>query len=337
MMPSDPSFYSPTSTPIRVGIVGTGYAAQTRAEILKTDWRSQLITVSGHTSDKTKALCQRLGVEASVSWDQLVNRDDLDLVVIATINRDHGKIVRAALEQDKHVIVEYPLSLDPIEADELIALAQQQNKLLHVEHIELLGGLHTAIKKSLSDIGEVFYVRYMTINPKHPAPDKWTYQHSLFGFPFSGAISRLHRLIDLFGKVETVSCQSRFWNTTADFYKACLCTAQLRFQNGLLAEVTYGKGETFWQPENTFTLYGEKGTLIFTPQQGQLIQGETAQTLEVPSRRGLFAKDTQMVLEHLLHHTPLYVTVSESAYTLKVAGAAQESAQTGQTVEVNHL
>ncbi|MDY7021791.1 MAG: Gfo/Idh/MocA family oxidoreductase [Cyanobacteriota bacterium] len=323
------------TTPIRVGIIGTGYAAQTRAETLKSDWRSQLVTIAGHTSDKTKALCQRFGIEASESWEEVVQREDLDLVVISTINRDHGKIARAALENYKHVIVEYPLSLDPIDAQELIALAEKQNKLLHVEHIELLGGLHTAIKKSISHIGQVFYARYITINPKHPAPNKWTYQHSLFGFPFCGALSRLHRFTDLLGQVETVQGQSRFWwDEQADLYKSCLCTAQLQFNSGILAEAVYGKGEAFWEPENIFTLYGENGKLIFTPKQGQLIQGENVQTLEVESRRGLFAKDTHIVLEHLLHQTPLYVTASESAYTLKVADTVRQSAQTSLTLVV---
>ena len=334
MVPSDPSPYTPSTTPIRVGIVGTGYAAQTRAETLKSDWRSQLVTLAGHTFDKTKAICQRFNAEASPSWEELVKRDDLDLVVISTINRDHGKIVRAALEGDKHVIVEYPLSLDPAEAEDLIALAQRQNKILHVEHIELLGGLHTAIKKAIGDIGRVFYARYVTVAPKHPAPDKWTYRRSLFGFPFSGALSRLHRLTDLFGRVRTVRGQSRFWNEEQDYYTACLCTAQLEFENGIFAEAVYGKGEAFWQPENTFTLYGEEGTLIFTPEQGQLIQGESSQTIEVGTRRGLFAKDTQIVLEHLLHNTPLYLSASESVYTLKVADAARRSAETGKIVAV---
>jgi biliverdin reductase len=341
MVPNDLSSYTPSTTPIRVGIVGTGYAAQTRAETLKSDWRSQLVTLTGHTSDKTKAICQRFNVEASASWEELVSREDVDLVVISTINRDHGKIVRAALENHKHVIVEYPLSLDPTEAQNLIALAQQQNKMLHVEHIELLGGLHNAIKKSIGDIGQVFYARYITISPKHPAPEKWTYQHSLFGFPFSGALSRFNRLTDLFGLVQTVNCQSHFWTKPAakqtDDYQACLCTAQLQFQKVVLAEAVYGKGEVFWQSENTFTLYGENGTLVFTPKQGQLIQGESSQPIEVESRRGLFAKDTQIVLEHLLHHTPLYVTASESAYTLKVADAAKLSAQTGKVVGIESL
>ena len=54
-----------------------------------------------------------------------------------------------------------------------------------------------------------------------------------------------------------------FWDTQPDFYKACLCNAQLRFANGFVAEAVYGKGETFWQSENIFTIYREERTLVF--------------------------------------------------------------------------
>lgn len=323
------------SIPIRVGIVGTGYAAKARAEALKADERfrnaakTTLVTVAGHTPEKTEAFSQNFQLQSTTSWQQLVEREDLDLVIISTINRDHGAIARAALENDKHIIVEYPLSLDPTEAKSLISLAAKKNKLLHVEHIELLGGLHNSIKQSLSKIGKTFYARYVTINSKQPAPQKWTYRPSLFGFPFLGALSRLHRFTDLFGQVNTVNCQSQFWYTEIDLYKACLCIAKLNFNNDVIGEVVYGKGETFWQSENIFTLYGEKGTLIFTPQQGQLLQGEKIQTIEVGARRGLFAKDTRMVIEHLLEGTPLYVTPEASLYTLKVADFSRKASETG--------
>ncbi|MEG4631845.1 Gfo/Idh/MocA family oxidoreductase [Microcoleus sp. AR_TQ3_B6] len=325
------------NSPIRVGIVGTGFAAKLRAETVQADGRSNLVAVAGHNPEKTAAFCQRFGAEAAVSWRKLVERDDLDLVIVSTVNRDHGAIVRAALENDKHVVVEYPLSLDVSEAERAISLAAQKQKLLHIEHIELLGGLHQAIKKSLPLVGKVFYARYATITPKHPAPQRWTYQHSLFGFPLVGAISRLQRFTDLFGEVTSVNCQAQFWDTQPDLYKACLCNAQLRFANGLVAETVYGKGEIFWQPENVFTIYGEAGTLVFTPESGQLIQGENRRSLEVGTRRGLFAKDTDMVLEFLLNGTPLYVSNASSLYALKVAEAARISSEIRQDVAVSYL
>lgn len=318
--------------PLKVGLVGTGYAAKLRAQTLQSDPRSDLVAIAGHTPEKTQEFAQTYQALALDSWQELVERPDLDLVVICTINRDHAAIARAALTAGKHVVVEYPLALEPKAAEEAIALAQAQGKLLHVEHIELLGGVHQALRQSIREIGTAFYARYCTINPQHPAPRKWTYNPALFGFPLSGALSRLHRLVDLFGEVVSISTQARFWQEDPEFYSACLCTTRLRFSSGLIGEVIYGKGKTFFQAERKFEVQGEQGTLIFDGEEGKLVRGETTAPIEVGSRRGLFAKDTKMVLDHLLEGTPLYVTPAESLYTLKVADAARESAETGQTV-----
>jgi len=331
-----PSISKTINGPLRIGMVGTGHGAKARAEALKADERGLLVAIAGHTPEKTEEFAQTFQTEASQSWEQLVKRDDLDLLVVSSINKEHGAMVRGALENNKHVVVEYPLSLDPAEAEELIALARAKNKLLHVEHIELLGGLHNAVKKWLPAIGKVFYARYITISPKHPTPRRWSYQPSLFGFPFVGALSRLHRFTDLFGEVARVNCQSQFWQAEEDFYRACLCNARLQFTGGVIGECVYGKGDTFWQSENMFALYGEEGTLIFTPKEGQLIKGETTQVIEVGSRRGLFARDTTMVIEHLLEGTPLYVTPEASLAALKVGDATRRSAENnGETIFLN--
>lgn len=331
------SFDSLVSLPIRVGLVGTGYAAKVRAEALQADSRSQLVTVAGHTLEKATAFSQTYSVEASNSWIDLVQREDLDLIIISTINRDHGAIARTALQADKHVVVEYPLSLDYAEAAELIELAQAKNKLLHVEHIELLSGIHQAVLNALPNIGSVFYVRYANLNPQRPAPQKWTYQPELFGFPLIGALSRIHRLTDLFGSVDSVSCRARFWNDTdsRDRYTTCLCTAQLQFTNGIVSDLTYGKGEALWKPERGLEIHGEKGALLLDGEQGTLVQLDTTHPLEIGSRRGLFAKDTAAVIDHLISGSPLYVTLAASLYALQVADAAYRSAKMeGQTISL---
>ena len=318
---------------IQVGIVGTGFAAKRRAEAFQEDARSRLVAVAGHTKEHTEAFCQEYSGAPIADWQELVNLPNLDLVVICTINSEHSAIARAALEARKHVVVEYPLALDPAQAQELISLAKAKEKLLHVEHIELLGGLHGAIRESLPKIGEVYYARYATIVAQRPAPRRWTYHREQFGFPFCAALSRIHRLTDLFGTVDSVSCHTRFWEASEGYFTACLSSAQLRFTSGLLGEAIYGKGEMFWQSDRTFELHGEAGTLIFEGDRGTLIQAEST-PVAVGSRRGLFAKDTEMVLDHLLEGTPLYVSPTASAYALKVADAARQSAQTGTTVAV---
>lgn len=321
-------------SPIKVGLVGTGYAAKLRAEAVQNDARSQLIAVAGHTLNKTQAFSQTYAAEALSSWQELVARSDLDLVIIANVNRDHGTVAQSALAAGKHVVVEYPLSLDVNEAEAIVQLAASQQTLLHVEHVELLSGTHQTAKTALPEIGTPFYVRYSSLNPQRPAPQKWTYDSDLFGFPLVGAVSRIHRLIDLFGEVTTVSCQARFWGNESpeSLYTSCLCTAQLRFASGLIAEVIYGKGEAIWQAERSLEIQGLHGAIVINGQEATLIQADQTRSLEVGSRRGLFAKDTAMVLEHLTQGTPLYVALESSLQALRVADAARRSAAIGQTV-----
>lgn len=321
---------------INVGLVGTGYAAKLRAGALQQDDRAQLIAVTGHTLDKTVEFSQTHEAEAVEHWADLVARSDLDLVIVANINRDHGAVVRAALDAGKHVVVEYPLSLDVAEAEDLRQRASAQQKLLHVEHIELLSGIHGAAKSALAAIGTPFYVRYSSLNPQRPAPQKWTYHPELFGFPLMGAVSRIHRLTDLFGEVASVHCQARFWGA-ADLtcpYTSCLCTAQLRFRSGLIADVLYGKGEAIWQATRSLEIQGQQGAILVDQEQGLLVQAEQTVPLEVGTRRGLFARDTKMVLDYLIDGTPLYVSVASSLHALRVADAAQRSAETGQAIEL---
>jgi biliverdin reductase len=326
------NFEPPLNKIIRVGLIGTGYAAKLRADALQQDPRTKLVAIAGHTPEKTTALAQAYQMEVMNSWQELVAREDIDLVVISTINSEHGKIAHAALTHDKHTVVEYPLSLEFKEAQQLIDLAKTKNKLLHVEHIELLGGWHQTLKQYLDQLGHLFYVRLSTIKPENPAPRKWTYHHEYFGFPLIGALSRLHRLTDLFGEVLSVNCHQRYWETETDYYQTCLCTVQLCFSSGLLAQVIYGKGETIWQSERKLEIHGENGGLILDGDTGILVQPEKSTLIDMGTRRGLFAKDTTMVLDHLFYGQPLYVTPEQSLYTLKIADAAQKAAQTGLTI-----
>ena len=139
---------------MRVGLVGTGYAAKLRAQALLKDERTDLVAVVGNIPEKTAAFVNDFECKAVSSVQQLIE-EDIELVVISNVNSEHGAVARAALEADKHVVVEYPMSLDLAEASELINIAKSKNKLLHVEHIELLGGLHQALKQHLDKLGKI--------------------------------------------------------------------------------------------------------------------------------------------------------------------------------------
>ncbi len=327
--------YGSIALPLRVGLVGTGFVAKVRSQTLAAEDRTHLVAVSGRSPSRTAEFAASVAALAVADWQTLVAIPDIDLVIVSTINGGRGEIVRAAIAAGKHTVVEYPISLDPQEAAEIIELAAAKKVLLHVEHIELLGGLHQTMREWLSRLGEVYYARYSTIVPQRPAPQKWTFHRTEFGFPLSGALSRLHRFTDLFGSVESVSCQNRYWGGVGDYYQTCLCTAQLRFKNtNAIGEVVYGKGEGLWQGSRKFEVHGENGALVFDGDAGVFIQGDVSTPIDLGSRRGLFAKDLDVVLNHLLDGAPNYVSSAASLATLRVADAARISAETRRTIVI---
>jgi biliverdin reductase len=322
---------------IHVGMVGTGFVARLRAGALAADGRGRLVAVTGHYPEDTQPFAQTHSAVAEPDWPTLIARPDLDLVMVCHINSDHGAVVRAALEAGRHVVVEYPLALDWQEAQALVTLARRQQRLLHVEHIEMLGGSHQALKAHLAAIGTPHYVRYVTLSPQRPAPQRWTYQPERFGFPLVGALSRVHRLVDAFGPVAQVSGQNQSygWQDGPDglpCYRTNFCAAQITFQSGVQGELLYGKGEAIWQGERRLEVIGSEGKLMIDGDVGQVITAEGTNPMEIGSRRGLFATDTRAVLDHLCQGSPLYLTPEASVYSLRVANAIAEAAQTGQTV-----
>lgn len=320
---------------LKVGLVGTGYAAQRRAEAFQDSSSTELIAVVGNSVENTLSFCDSYNINSVSNWQELVKDSSLDLICICNVNRDHGSIVRGALLADKHVIVEYPLTLNPEEADELINLARQKHKLLHVEHIELLGGVHQALKQHLSNIGTPFLARYSTILSKQKVAPHWTYSYDYYGFPFIAAVSRINRFTDLFGEVDSVNCNARFWDAPENgYFSSCWCQAQLSFKNKMMVTITYGKGEKFKTSDRTLEIYGDEGTILFEGEKGKIIRGKEEIEIEVGSRRGLFAQDTEIVLKHLTTGKPLYIDNTASAYSLKIANATLQSYKNQQTINL---
>lgn len=336
-------------TQIRWGLIGTGFTATRRAEAIARDPQAQLVAIAGRKFERTAAFCQTVMAAAQPAlnpapiavehWRSLLERDDIDAIAVCTIPSDHAEQTHAILSHDKHVIVEYPLALDPATARDLLALARSRDRLLHVEHIELLGGLHRATVEHLPSIGTPYYARYTTLQPKHPAPRRWSYHQAEFGFPFVGALSRVMRMIDRFGRVDRVSASVQYWSEDdagkAGYYTSCLCRGVLEFRQGVTADLMYGKGDRVWNTQNQLEVLGEAGALVLEPKQGWLVRDQERRELPIGSRRGLFARDMEMVTDTLINGTPLYVQPEQSLYAIAVADALRQSAQQGTPIHLD--
>lgn len=131
---------------IRLGIVGSGRMARTRAANIAASPRARLVAVASHNQETGPALADAQGCDYTESTEALLGRQDLDAVVIATHNASHGALALATLRAGKHALVEYPLALDAREAEEAVAEAERRELALRVGYDQAWRGPHEAVR-----------------------------------------------------------------------------------------------------------------------------------------------------------------------------------------------
>ncbi|MBC8329885.1 MAG: Gfo/Idh/MocA family oxidoreductase [Planctomycetes bacterium] len=101
------------SDSIRIGLVGSGFLAKTRARCYRrvAGVRAELVAVASSDPDKAMAFAAEHGV-AQVESDvyALLARDDIDLVDLCVPNHLHRRFAVAAAEAGKHVVCTKPLT-----------------------------------------------------------------------------------------------------------------------------------------------------------------------------------------------------------------------------------
>ena len=135
---------------LQVGLIGYGYAGKTfHAPLIAAVPSLQLAAVASSDAAKVHAEWPEVAVHSSP--DALIARDDLDLVVIATPNDTHHPLARAALLAGRHVVVDKPFTVALADARELVALAQQRDRLLSVFHNRRWDGDFMTLRRLIAD------------------------------------------------------------------------------------------------------------------------------------------------------------------------------------------
>ena len=139
-----------SSSPVRAGLIGYGYAGKTfHAPLIAATPGLQLACVA--SSDAAKVHADWPQVEVVADAQALSERDDIDLVVIASPNDTHAPLARAALRAGKHVVVDKPFALDLDEAYAVIAAARENDRLLSVFHNRRWDSDFLGVKQAIGD------------------------------------------------------------------------------------------------------------------------------------------------------------------------------------------
>jgi predicted dehydrogenase len=117
---------------VRIGLVGYGKVAHLHAEALAAASRGELVAVCGRNAERRNAFAARWKIAARDEVAEMVAKDRVDAVIVATPHPRHRDGVLEALAAGAHVLVEKPMAVRVAECDEMIAAAGKAGKILSV-------------------------------------------------------------------------------------------------------------------------------------------------------------------------------------------------------------
>jgi predicted dehydrogenase len=149
-------------TPLRAGVVGLGFAGETHLKSYLQIPGVEAVALAGLEEDKLHKLGKTYHVPHLYrDWQDLMARDDLDIVSVCTPNYLHAPIAIAALDRGRHVLCEKPLARSSAEAQAIVDAARRNKRVLHVAFNHRMRGDVQVLKRYIGagSLGRVYHAK----------------------------------------------------------------------------------------------------------------------------------------------------------------------------------
>jgi predicted dehydrogenase len=158
--------------PVGVGLIGAGVISDEYLRNLTSFPDVRVHFVADIDVDRARSQAATYGVPGAGTVQELLDRDEVEIVVNLTIPAVHAEVARRALDAGKHVWSEKPLALDRESAQGLLDRAQSAGLRLACAPDTVLGpGIQTALRAIRNGlIGTPLSATTMMLSP---GPESW--------------------------------------------------------------------------------------------------------------------------------------------------------------------
>jgi len=258
-----------------VAVIGCGRISYKGIEaIINNKETLQLVATCDPIEEKAIAkkneYIEKLGKDEKVSihmdYKEMLEKEDVDIVYIATESGYHPEIAINCMNKGKHVIVEKPMALSIKDADEMIACAKKNNVKLCVSHQNRFNAAIQKLRKEIeanrfgkmvNGTARILWNRNMGYYEQAP----WRGTYELDG---GTLMNQCIHNIDLLqwmmcSEVDTVyaQCDTFLRDIEAEDFGAIV----IRFKNGAVGII---EGSACVYPKNleeTLSIFGEKAAV----------------------------------------------------------------------------
>ena len=230
-------------TKIRIGIVGSGGMARHHLARFSPIETAEVVAVASRNQRTGTQLAGEHSAMFISEWHRLVQREDIDGIVICTHNDSHGEIILAALRADKHVFVEYPLASDVSEAEAALRIAEERGRVLRVSHPEVVSNTHKALKQKISELGDLLLTAFVRLTPGRGARPEILFNLPVSGTPTHFFIYHIYPIVDFFGGATSVKKSAVYEGLKENGqYDRFVNTLTVEFERGGIGQWTWAGG-----------------------------------------------------------------------------------------------
>ena len=153
---------------LRVGVLGCGPVSQAAHFIgCRKAHNAELYAICDQAEDLVNRMMAVHEPQISyLDYDQMLADPQVEAIIVAIADQFHVEAALKSIASGKHVLVEKPLTTCVAEAEELIALADQQQRVLTVGHTFLYSPAVNELRKMIQsgDLGKIYCVEAERVN-----------------------------------------------------------------------------------------------------------------------------------------------------------------------------
>jgi len=150
-----------------VGVVGCGYWGPNLIRNFTQFDGSEVLICSDLRAERL-AHMKRLypHLDTTLDYKDILARDDIEAVVIATPPPTHHDIAIQALEAGKHLFVEKPLGISTAQCEDMVATAKKHKRKLMTGHTFVYTAAVNKIKELIQagELGDILYISTTRVN-----------------------------------------------------------------------------------------------------------------------------------------------------------------------------
>jgi predicted dehydrogenase/threonine dehydrogenase-like Zn-dependent dehydrogenase len=244
-----------------IGIIGAGNftSAMILPSLKKTPARLKYISSSGGLSGTT--LAKKFGIAQSTTDNQTIFKDkDVDLVMITTRHSSHARMVKEALNSNKHVFVEKPLALNNEELEEIIQAYKNSGLTVSVGFNRRFAPLAIEMKKALGT-GNTPMNIIATMNAGFIPQNVWVHDMEVGGGRIIGEACHFIDLCTYMAGSKVVSVCMNAMGTNPE-ENTDNATILLKYENGTNAVINYFSNGSKAYSKERLEIYHQERTLV---------------------------------------------------------------------------